>query len=123
MSLMTTHYFNLYSPCKLSSLLLFMINFVSNFFFIHPGFLYAIGGKNELGILRSVEQFDLDKETWTFVHPMENALFDHAGTAFKDQVIHISSQVVTSGNMQAFWVYHKVNVGYCRPVVRTYRHI
>ena len=50
------------------------------------GYLYAIGGKNESGHLRSVEQFHLDEEKWRFVQSLDMPVFDHAATAYKDNV-------------------------------------
>jgi len=42
-------------------------------------FIYAFGGKNKEGDLCTVEKYDLESNAWTFVRPMVNTCYAHAG--------------------------------------------
>ena len=34
-----------------------------------------------------MEQYNLDAELWSFVKSLDQAVFDHAGAAYKDKVL------------------------------------
>jgi kelch-like protein 9/13 len=42
-------------------------------------FIYSFGGKNKEGDLCTVERYDLETNTWTYVRPMVNTCYAHAG--------------------------------------------
>ncbi|WAR00602.1 KLH13-like protein [Mya arenaria] len=42
------------------------------------GYIYALGGKDDKQVLRSVERLDCDKETWSYTRPLPYKLYDHA---------------------------------------------
>ncbi|TRY59105.1 hypothetical protein DNTS_013233, partial [Danionella cerebrum] len=44
------------------------------------GKLYAVGGRNATGEIDSVESYNLNKNEWTFVAPMKEPHYGHAGT-------------------------------------------
>ncbi|XP_066562592.1 kelch-like protein 9 [Amia ocellicauda] len=48
------------------------------------GKLYAVGGRNSTGEIASVECYDLCKNEWTFVSPMGEPHYGHAGTVYGD---------------------------------------
>uniref|UniRef100_A0A4W4F4Z4 BTB domain-containing protein n=1 Tax=Electrophorus electricus TaxID=8005 RepID=A0A4W4F4Z4_ELEEL len=48
------------------------------------GKLYAVGGRNTTGEIDTVECYDLTKNEWTFVSPMSEPHYGHAGTVHGD---------------------------------------
>ncbi|XP_028846804.1 kelch-like protein 9 isoform X2 [Denticeps clupeoides] len=55
------------------------------------GKLYAVGGRNTAGEIGSVECYNLSKNEWTFVSPMSEPHYGHAGT------VHGSLMYVSGG--------------------------
>ena len=49
-------------------------------------FIYSFGGKNKEGDLCSVERYDLESNTWTYVRPMINTCYAHAGCVSDNKV-------------------------------------
>ncbi len=50
------------------------------------GYIYAVGGMNERGPLKTVEKFHMDKERWRFVSNLEKPLYSHAGASYQHRV-------------------------------------
>ncbi|XP_077998754.1 kelch-like protein 26 [Glandiceps talaboti] len=59
------------------------------------GRLYAVGGKNEYGVLASVECFDPENNCWTYIQPLALASYAHASTEYEGKLF-ISGGVITS---------------------------
>ena len=51
-----------------------------------PDFVYAIGGKNETGSLRSVEQYYIEKDMWGNVTSLSSPRYDHAAATVGETV-------------------------------------
>ena len=51
------------------------------------GYIYAIGGINETGPQSSVERFNLSKERWRLITPLDKPVYNHAATTHAAQVI------------------------------------
>ncbi|XP_068164743.1 kelch-like protein 33 [Antennarius striatus] len=68
-----------------------MMEFRSNFSLtVHEGHLYAIGGDKEINTnIDSVEMYYPDTDSWSFVHPLDQALSGHAVSVI-DKGIFIS---------------------------------
>jgi len=50
------------------------------------GQIYAIGGKFPKGILKSVEKFDFDSNSWSYVGYLNNPRFGHAACVFQERI-------------------------------------
>ncbi len=52
------------------------------------GFVYVIGGCNDKGMLRTVEQYNMEKERWTHVKKLDQPVQCHAAAAHIEMVTH-----------------------------------
>ncbi|KAI8493759.1 hypothetical protein Bbelb_286800 [Branchiostoma belcheri] len=48
--------------------------------------LLAIAGRNTSGLLKSVEKYDMERDTWTYVASLKNPVCGHAGSVSCDKV-------------------------------------
>ena len=59
--------------------------------FLFPGYIYVIGGCNDEGKLRTVEQYHMEKERWTHAKSLDRPIENHAAAA--------------NGEMVSLWLY------------------
>ena len=50
------------------------------------GYIYAIGGCNDKGLLRTVEQYNMEKERWTHCKKLEKPIQNHAAASHIEMV-------------------------------------
>ncbi|XP_066270979.1 kelch-like protein 9 [Branchiostoma lanceolatum] len=48
--------------------------------------LLAVAGRNTSGLLKSVEKYDMERDTWTYVASLKNPVCGHAGSVSCDKV-------------------------------------
>ncbi|XP_035668551.1 kelch-like protein 9 [Branchiostoma floridae] len=48
--------------------------------------LLAVGGRNTSGLLKSVEKYDMERDTWSYVSSLKNPVCGHAGSVSCDKV-------------------------------------
>lgn len=54
--------------------------------FYIAGYIYVVGGMNDKGPLRTVEQYHMEKERWTHVRKLDRPLLNHAAASHSHMV-------------------------------------
>ncbi|XP_057708905.1 kelch-like protein 9 [Corythoichthys intestinalis] len=68
------------------------------------GQLYAVGGRNAVGEIDSVECYNLKTNEWTFVNSMAQSHYGHAGTVH-DNMLYISGGITHDAFQKELWRY------------------
>ncbi|KAJ8339894.1 hypothetical protein SKAU_G00345270 [Synaphobranchus kaupii] len=71
------------------------------------GRLYAVGGRNSNNELGTVEVYDFSKNEWTFVSPMAEPLYGHAGSV-QGGLMYISGGITRDVFRKDLWRYDPV---------------
>ena len=59
-------------------------------FCLNTGYIYVIGGCNDKGMLRTVEQYSMEEERWTHSKKLDRPLQSHAAAAHGELVTYLS---------------------------------
>ncbi|KAI1899733.1 hypothetical protein AGOR_G00064800 [Albula goreensis] len=68
------------------------------------GKLYAVGGRNSSGEIDTVESYNLSKNEWTFMSPMKEPHYGHAGTVHGD-LMYVSGGITRDTFQKELLVY------------------
>ncbi|XP_068185735.1 kelch-like protein 9 [Antennarius striatus] len=71
------------------------------------GKLFAVGGRNALGEIDTVECYNLKKNEWTFVTSMVEPHYGHAGAVHRD-LMYISGGITRDAFQKELWCYDPV---------------
>lgn len=70
------------------------------------GFIYAIAGRDDKQVLKSVERLDCEAETWSYVRALPRKLYDHAAAVCEGK-IYVSGGIhsIDGDAVKTVWCY------------------